>query len=223
MTAPDMYAIIRMLTPEGFAQEEGMRRTTVFADDEVLDSLLEGASAFIEREFSLEMGDCRLRIYSAEDWSRFCGANGFDERSEGIYVPRSYTAYARADSEALIPTIFHEYFGHGLFCEQSSIGRTLVEIGQEGGDAHSYLYGEVNQATQSLGLMRRNIDTYEGFALWMEALLCEETGHGEAWDRARERLTDEDTLRYGGFTQAERKLTRPGLMAQLGFPREYCG
>jgi len=40
LTAPDMYAIIRMLTPEGFAQEEGMRRTTVFADDEVLDSLL---------------------------------------------------------------------------------------------------------------------------------------------------------------------------------------
>ena len=125
-----------------------------------LDSLLQDASAFIEEEFGLGVDESGLKLYSAENWSRFCEVNDFDAESEGIYVPKSLTAYAKVDSEELVSNIFHEYFGHGLFCEYSSIGKKLVEIEQEGGDAHSYLYGEINQVTQPLGLMGRNIGNY---------------------------------------------------------------
>ena len=188
-----------------------------------LDSLLQDASAFIEEEFGLGVDESGLKLYSAENWSHFCEANGFDAGSEGIYVPKSHTAYAKTDSDVLLSNIFHEYFGHGLFCEYSSIGKTLVEIEQKGGDAHSYLYGEINQVTQPLGLMRRNLGNYEGFALWMEALLCEETGNSEVWERKKERLSQEDTMLFEYFKEAEQKLTRSSFMAQLGFPKEYGG
>ncbi len=168
-----------------------------------LDSLLQEASDFIEEEFGLETGECGLKLYSAENWSRFCEVNGFDEKSEGIYVPKSHTAYAKTDSDVLISNIFHEYFGHGLFCEYSSIGKKLVEIEQEGGDAHSYL--------------QQNIDNYEGFALWMEALLCEETGNSDVWERKKERLSQEDVMLFQHFREAEQRLTRYGFFAQMGF------
>ncbi len=164
-----------------------------------IDSLLRDATAFVEREFGLSVEESRLKLYSAEDWPRFCRANGFDGRSDGIYVPRSHTAYAKAESEALIPTVFHEYFGHGLFCEHSSIGKRLAEIEEAGEDGEAY--------------RRQNLDLYEGFALWMEALLCEETGYSGA----RERLSQEDAMLLDYFREAERTLGRPGLMTRLGF------
>lgn len=188
-----------------------------------LDSLLQDASAFLEEEFGLEIEESELKLYSAENWSRFCEVNDFDAESEGIYVPKSHTAYAKADSDVLLSNIFHEYFGHGLFCEHSSIGKTLVEIEQEGGDGWEYLHEEINPTAQPLGICQRNIGNYEGFALWMEALLCEETGNSEVWERKKERLSQEDTMLFEYFKKAEQKLTRSGFMAQLGFPKEYGG
>lgn len=185
-----------------------------------LSSLINEASEFLQTEFGLGVEGSELKLYSAENWSRFCQVNGFDEESEGIYVPKSHIAYALVDSDVLVSNIFHEYFGHGLFCEHSSIGKTLVEIEQDGEDAYSYLCGEISQATQLLGLMRRNVDNYEGFALWMEALLCEETGNSEVWERKRERLSQGDTILFEYFKDAEQRLTRSGFMAQLGFQKE---
>ncbi|MBU2615933.1 MAG: hypothetical protein KKC19_02410, partial [Nanoarchaeota archaeon] len=43
----------------------------------------------------------------------------------GIYLPRNQTAVVQEDNTL---SLFHEYFGHGLYCEQSLTGIKLVDL-----------------------------------------------------------------------------------------------
>ena len=50
----------------------------------------------------------------------------------------------RTDSPVLTSNIFHELYGHGLFCEHSKIGKNLTEIIRNTGDGKSFMFDEVN-------------------------------------------------------------------------------
>lgn len=184
-----------------------------------LSALLDEASTFLASEFKLNLKKSKLKLYSPENWQRFCQVNSFDADKDGLYVPKSYSAYVRTDSHFLISNLFHEYYGHGLFCEHSNIGKNLGEISHESAD--SFLYNTINIQTQPLGLARQNIGNYEGFAIWLEALLCEETGNKNVWETKKERLPKYYISLFEHFRDAEQKLTRFGFMAQLGFPKYY--
>lgn len=191
-----------------------------------LDSLLANASDFISSEFSLQIQESQLKIYSPENWEKFYKANknsilGFQEGDEGLYVPLSYSAYVRSDSPVLVSNIFHELHGHGLFCEHSGIGRELVEIAANKKETGKFLYGKVDSKEQLFGLTKQNIDNYEGFSLWLEALLCKETGNTLVWDAKKGRLPRNSLSLLEYFQDAEKKLTRFGFMSQLGFPKYY--
>ncbi|MEA3514105.1 MAG: nucleotidyltransferase domain-containing protein [Nanoarchaeota archaeon] len=176
---------------------------------------------FIDSEFNLQLNKSELKQYSPENWQKFCQTNGFDAKSEGLYVPQSYSAYVNINSPALISNRFHEYFGHGLFCEHSHIGKKLVEIVQNDGNGDKFLNDEINPQVQSLGLCKQNIANYEGFALWLEALLCRETGNSNVWRLKKDRLPDDYVALFESFHNAEEDLTRFGFMSQLGFPKFY--
>ncbi len=138
-----------------------------------------------------------------------------------MYVPASYSAYVRVDSPVLVSNVFHEYFGHGLFCEHSQIGKRLVDIIQNNGDEKPFLFDEVNPREQSLGLCKTNIANYEGFAVWLEVLLCEETDNSKVWQLKKDRLPDGFVSLFEFFQDAEQRLSRFGFMSQLGFPKFY--
>ena len=193
-----------------------------------LDSLIKEASDFISSEFNLQIKKSQLKIYSPKNWKKFYEANkesiiGFQKNDEGLYIPKSYSAYLREDSAFFVPNVFHEFFGHGLFCEQSSIGKKLVKLTQNKGDANSFLYDKIDLRIQPLGLTNKNIDNYEGFALWLEALLCKETGNKKNWDLKKEAIHKDYRVLFEYFQEAEKKLTRFGFMSQLGFLKEYDG
>ncbi len=186
-----------------------------------LDSLLLDASSFVKSEFNLQLHQSQFKPYSPENWREFCEVNGFDANSEGLYVPVSYSAYVRIDSPVFVSNVFHEFFGHGLFCEHSQIGKRLVNIIQNGENEKSFLYDEINPQEQLLGLCKTNISNYEGFAVWLEALLCEETGNQKVWNLKRNRLPGDFISLFEFFQDAEQRFTRFGFMSQLGFPKFY--
>ncbi len=186
-----------------------------------LDSLLLNASSFIHSEFNLQLQQSQLKPYSSENWQEFCHVNGFDVNSEGLYVPVSYSAYVRTDSSVFVSNVFHEFYGHGLFSEHSQIGKRLVNIIKTGHDEKSFLYDEINPQEQPLGLCKTNIGNYEGFAVWLEALLCEETGNSKVWKLKKEMLPDNFVSLFEYFQDAEQRLSRFGFMSQLGFPKFY--
>ncbi len=186
-----------------------------------LDSLLQDASSFINSEFNLQLRKSQLKPYSFENWQEFCQINGFDVNSEGLYVPVSYSAYVRTDSNVLVSNLFHELYGHGLFCEHSQIGKRLIEIIQNSGDEKGFMFDEVNLQEQPLGLAKYNIHNYEGFAVWLEALLCEETDNYKVWQLKRDKLPDDFVSLFEYFEDVEQRLSRFGFMSQLGFPKFY--
>jgi predicted nucleotidyltransferase len=186
-----------------------------------LDSLLLDTSSFIQTEFNLQLLHSQLKPYSPDNWQQFCQANAFNVNSEGLYVPASYSAYVRTDSPILLSNVFHELYGHGLFVEHSQIGKKLVDIILNGKDENSFLYGEVNSQEQPFGLARRNIHNYEGFAVWLEALLCKETDNSKIWQLKRDKLPDDFVSLFEYFEDAEQRLSRFGFISQLGFPKFY--
>ena len=58
-------------------------------------------------------------------WNGFATQRGLNSNSFGIYLPRNQTAIIRRENPL---SLFHEYFGHGLYCEQNLTGRKLVDL-----------------------------------------------------------------------------------------------
>ena len=186
-----------------------------------LDSLLLDASSFIQSEFNLQLQQSELKPYSSESWKEFCKINNFEVNSEGLYVPASFSAYIRMDCPVLVSNIFHELYGHGLFVEHSQIGRKLTEIIQNRGDEKSFMFDEINPQKQIFGIAKHNIHNYEGFAVWLEALLCKETDNSKIWQLKRDRLPNDFVSFFEYFEDTEQRLSRFGFMSQLGFPKFY--
>ena len=183
--------------------------------------IIKEASNFISSEFNLKIQKSKLKVYSNEDWKKFCQVNGFEVNGGGLYVPQSYIAYVNECNPVLVSNIFHELFSHGLFCEHSQIGKKLVDLIQEDKNSKGFLCDDIDSRIQPLGLTNKNIENYEGFAFWLEALLCKETNYKKIWESKKERLPEEDVALFEYFKDSEKKLTRFGFMSQLGFPKEY--
>ena len=186
-----------------------------------LNFLLQDASSFVTSEFGFDIEQSKLKSYSPENWQEFCQVNDFNMNSSGIYVPVSYSAYVRIDSPFLTSNIFHELYGHGLFVEHSQIGKKLTEIIQNNGDEKSFMFNEINPRDQTFGIAKQNIGNYEGFAVWLEALLCEETNNSKVWNAKKDGLRDDYAYLFEFFEDAESKLSRFGLISQMGFPKHY--
>ncbi|MFP4118397.1 MAG: hypothetical protein ACLFTR_05755, partial [Candidatus Woesearchaeota archaeon] len=173
-----------------------------------LESMLEDASGFTREEFNIDVVSSELKPYSEDDWKEFCRTNGLDTRASGLYIPSAYSAYVNTGSDFLAPNIFHELYGHGLFCEHSLIGRELPEMRKE--EQEEFLFDEVPR-DQFYGLFSANIGNYEGFAVWLEGLLSEEIGYNKAWDLKRGNMPKEYIRLYENMCDAEDQLSRLGL------------
>lgn len=66
-----------------------------------------------------------LQQIPKNQWNEFVEQKRLNPNSVGIYLPRNQTAIVRDESPL---SLFHEYFGHGLYCEQNLIGRKLVDL-----------------------------------------------------------------------------------------------
>ncbi|RME55286.1 nucleotidyltransferase domain-containing protein [Candidatus Woesearchaeota archaeon] len=184
-----------------------------------LEHHLREASAYVSSQFNIDIVQSRLKFYSGERWHRFCNINGFHQSSTGVYIPQAYKAYVREDTPVMLSTLYHEYYGHGLFCEHSEIGRPLYSMSKKEGEL--YLYKTIDNQVQQLGLASKNVYNYEGFAVWLESLLCRVTGNENVWQQKLTTLNRNILELYHYFRYAESRLTTFGFMSQLGFPKHY--
>jgi len=175
-----------------------------------LTNLINDANAFVGSEFNLDLSKSSLKYYSASQWDKFCNLNDFDRNNSGLYVPKSYSAYVRP-SLTLVSDVFHELYGHGLFCEHSILGKELVN----NADSKDFLYSK----NSSFGLTNMNILDYEGFAMWMESTLCKETNNDKVWAKKRNIMSEDNVRLLEYFQSCEDKLSRYGFMCQMGFPK----
>jgi hypothetical protein len=179
-----------------------------------LDQILLDGAEFVKKEFGLELQPNILTYYSDSDWNKFCEINDFKVESEGIYIPGANKAYVK-NSPYIASNIFHEVYGHALFCEYSIPGKILVEKQKQGVAKDSLI-----ENTTLFTITGNNLADYEGFAMWMESTICKETGRADMWEEKKKIMhpTNKDLWTY--FVKAEKYLTRKGLMKQMGFQYE---
>lgn len=83
-----------------------------------LESFLHEANEYLEPEFGLEKPKADINLCSKYEWMNLKEVSG-----PAFYHPREGKVYLSPD--ASIADFAHEYFGHALYSEQSSLGKKL--------------------------------------------------------------------------------------------------
>ena len=148
-------------------------------------TLLDSSNQFYQNLLGYKPEQTSLQQIPESQWNEFAQTRGLNPNSSGIYLPRNQTAIIQGENPL---SLFHEYFGHGLYCEQSLAGRKLVDLErklleeekQEFQERRFTLenlqrFREQNQTFQELEIFRQeNLGRYELFAIWTEYLLSGE-------------------------------------------------
>ena len=206
-----------------------------------VDQLLSECSESLESKLGVKPEESTYTLYSEWGWRDFLARTHSDEESLGVYLPRSRTAHLKEDSEFLPVNLIHEYFGHGLFCEHSSIGKGIVSLEQQLAETEKKMLGleqlpedghfrvdetdpsfqdYKNQREQVAEFLSRNIHCYEGFAMWLEGHLAHSTGHGTLFDRKMEEVVHPAYKElFEQFRSFEEAYGRPALLSLSGFPK----
>ena len=182
-----------------------------------------------------------FRVYSTPDWTQFCMNHEMDARRDGAYFPRSLSAHLHASTPFIQLYFFHEFYGHGSFCEYSTIGKKIVAYEHELAEIEKAVLGVTElpentrfRVTSDYPLfvdyrrLREELqtyfaahhDAYEGFALWFEKQLAFGNGFEELHEQRMELV---DSPHRAILTDLENLVKRNGvaaLLEMLGFDQD---
>lgn len=192
--------------------------------------MIKEINAYLRGRFGISVADTGLYLHSEEEWGQFSRGNGFN--AEGAYLVRSKEAHVNADSELSAIDTFHEYFGHGLYVENSAIGKKLYslesrlmneekEAGISSRQELEAFRGKSNTCREIRDFQEKTIASYEGFAMWMEWYLSMLTGNMGLYGK-KEACRSEGARRLTNeFIEFSKQNTDYALLYANGFPKHY--
>ncbi len=149
----------------------------------------------------------KIQLHNPNSWFNFLNSRNSSSDLEGTYLPRTLTAHLKEETNFLEINKFHEYNGHGSFCEYSTIGKRITQYEGELAEIEKQIL-EVDELPENFyfkltpeniffkqyGLLRKELDEffrkhhnyYEGFAYWLEKYLSLDSGLGGLYSQ-RER------------------------------------
>ena len=141
----------------------------------------------------------KIQLHTPNSWVSFLHSRNSLHNLEGTYLPRTLTAHLKEETLFLEINRFHEYNGHGSFCEFSRIGRKIVQYEQKLAELEKQIlgvdelpenhhfqltpdnpfFGHYSQLRKELNIFfQKHHNYYEGFAYWLEKYLSLESGFG---------------------------------------------
>jgi hypothetical protein len=158
---------------------------------------LETSSNLLRELLGYSIDESSISCLAKKEWNEFTISRRIDEEAEGVFLPRTRQAFVREESTFLALNSFHEYFGHGLFCEKSQVGRRLVELEKSlleeerfEFDGREFLMQDLNKFREKNPLFlelqefrQKNLGVYELFAVWVEYFLSRNTGFQDDFER----------------------------------------
>ena len=165
--------------------------------------LLDSSNEFYQDLLGYKPEQTSLQQIPEDQWNEFATQRGLNPNSSGIYLPRNQIAIIQGENPL---SLFHEYFGHGLCCEQNLTGRKLVDLEkklleeekQEFFNSRFSLedlqrFRQQNQTFQELENFRQeNLGRYELFAIWTEYLLSGENDLRDLFGRKYDSLEGQE-------------------------------
>jgi predicted nucleotidyltransferase len=145
------------------------------------------------------VNETSLKNFGKKDWDSFCLNYDLDENSSGIYLPRNQTAIIPKNNSL---SLFHEYFGHGLYCEQNLTGKKLVDLEKKLLEEEKEFFDgkkfnleeleEFRKGNETFNYLQnfksKNLGIYEGFAVFSEYFLSKNFGLENLFESKYEKL-----------------------------------
>jgi hypothetical protein len=145
------------------------------------------------KDLGIEPKESSFKVYGFNEWLSFRHRRGNnDDGLMSTFHPRTLIAHVLQDNPFYILNLFHEYFGHGSFCEYSLIGQKINNYEKELGSLEKEIIGEdiieakiltrqhplFNQykllRDESQQYMMQRYEVFEGFAYWLEMYLSDD-------------------------------------------------
>ena len=162
----------------------------------------------------------------------------YNPETEGAYLPRKLLAQLRGNSPFLQLNFFHEYFGHGSFCEYSNTGKKIVQYEQELSEIEIEILG-VNELPSDLvfkldknnpkfeGYKKLRLELYnfatihhnyyEGFAYWLEQELSLEQNLGELYMEKKNIIDPQYIYLVQGLNSFVKQNNKQDLLEKIFF------
>ena len=164
-----------------------------------LNNLIEVSFQIYSNLLGYSIEQTSLKVLNKNKWENFCNEYHLDFDSKGIYLPRNQTAIIPKNNEL---SLFHEYFGHGLYCEQSLTGRRLVELEKKLLEEEKEFFDGRNFTKEDLKNFRKenktfnylnnfrkeNLGIYEEFAVFSEYFLSKKFKLNMLFERKYKKL-----------------------------------
>lgn len=200
-------------------------------------------SEILKSEFKIKPYKSNYKIYSNEEWNKFLVQTNSNKESLGVYFPRSFSVHLKRNSEFLPVNFLHEFFGHGLFCEYSLIGKKIVTLDSKLEETKKQILGvkklpknkhfKVGKTNPYFNIYKQQINelrkfcndnnhNYEGFAMWLENYLASFTNNKYLFEKKMEKIVHSEYRElFNQFKLFEDKYGKFALIYQLGFPKFY--
>lgn len=165
--------------------------------------LKQDSEEFYKNLLGYKSEETSLHSIPNQQWNEFAMQRGLNPNSTGVYLPRNQTAIIQSGDEL---GLFHEYFGHGIYCERTRSGKKLVELEQELLKKEQEQFSKGQFTLEELSEFReqnplfsklqehreQNLVRYESFAIWTEYLLSKENGDLEAFHQKYDSLDGQE-------------------------------
>lgn len=175
-----------------------------------LEDAINTVNDFLFNNFKFGINKTTLNLYEENGWFQFCYDNQINPKSESVYLANNNSAHCKKDSPYLLQNIFHEYFGHGLFFENSKLGIEYNEIRKE-----KYSRNRLIQ------IREENLPEIEAFAIWAEYFLSKLTDQMGLFEQKMKSMSKEFNQALDGYVGLQRAFGTRGFLYHCGMPKRY--
>lgn len=97
----------------------------------MIERLLQQSNSRLKQKLGFHPEKSSYRLYDEDTWSEFCISRPQRQGANGVYLPRTLTAHILYLEPMFPGNFFHEYFGHGSYCEHTENGQKIVGFEQK--------------------------------------------------------------------------------------------
>jgi len=204
----------------------------------MLTSIIEQANQAVNDKFRIIPIKSTYSLYYNQEWMNFCANRDENPKIESLYLPRTYSAHLKQQTDFLDLGFLHEYYGHGLFCEYSKIGQKIVRFEKELAELEKLLLNvEELPENQKITVTSKNpyfinykklkgeykqffqehFDHYEGFAYWLQGDLSKALNLIEKWEKLKQKMPEPLRDLFEQVNKFTEKNGEGSLMEWAGF------
>ena len=136
------------------------------------------ASEILNDKFKITPKDTKLFLY--DNIAKFLNKTK-NPQAQSIFLPKNLSAHCPDDR---LDLVLHEYFGHGLYCEYTPYGKSMVK------DERNFDYMNEKDKKKKLNLHEIQKPNFEGHALWTEDFLLTKLGKRDILEKRLNELNN---------------------------------